>query len=126
MFRLDTHGKLFDKTAAWLNRMMSPDPFREALERGGAAGVVALAGATPVDTGLAASSWSYRIVSSNGGVTIEWYNTDIEGGATVVLLVQYGHGTGTGGYVVGRDFINPAIRPVFDNIEADIMREVQA
>lgn len=125
MFNLQLQGGFFDRTVDWVNRMMSPDPFQDALERGGAAGVVALAGATPVDTGLAAGSWSYRIVSSGGGVTIEWYNTDIEGGATVVLLIQYGHGTGTGGYVQGRDFINPAIRPVFDAIEADIMKEVQ-
>lgn len=121
--RMSMNGS-FDKTMAWLRRLSETDPLRAALERGGRDGVIALASATPYDTGLAASSWQYEIESSNGGYKIHWFNTDIENGANVVLLIQYGHGTGTGGYVAGRDFINPAIRPVMDKIIADVMKEV--
>jgi hypothetical protein len=79
--------------------------------------VNALASATPIETGVAAHSWGYRVIGGGGNYTIEWYNSDIEnGGFDVILALQYGHGTGTGGYVPGRDFINPAIRPVFDKI----------
>ena len=79
-------------------------------------GVEALSAATPIDTGLAASSWDYEITRDRGVWQITWLNRDVEGGAQVVLLIQYGHGTGTGGYVQGRDFINPAMRPIFDRI----------
>jgi hypothetical protein len=82
----------------------------------GQEGVIALGQATPVETGLAAHSWGYRVTGGSGSWAIEWYNGDIESGFNVVLALQYGHGTGTGGYVPGRDFINPAMRPVFDHI----------
>lgn len=122
-FKMSMNG-YFDKTMNWLRRLSETDPFMAAMERGGREGVIALASATPYDTGLAASSWQYEISSVNGGYKIEWFNTDIEGGANVVLLLQYGHGTGTGGYVAGRDFINPAIKPVMDQIVVDLMKEV--
>ena len=87
-------------------------------------GVQALIDATPVDSGVAAHSWSYRISQNRGGISIEWINTDIENGFPVVIMLQYGHATGTGGYVQGRDFINPAIRPVFDRIATEVWKAV--
>jgi hypothetical protein len=82
----------------------------------GQEGVSALAHATPIETGLAAHSWSYRVSGSGGIYELAWINGDVENGFNVILALQYGHGTGTGGYVPGRDFINPAIRPIFDKI----------
>jgi hypothetical protein len=90
----------------------------------GQEGVNALASATPIETGLAAHSWAYRVSSSGGNYTIEWYNADVENGFNVILALQYGHGTGTGGWVPGRDFINPAIRPVFDRIAERVWKAV--
>jgi len=124
MFKLSPDTGLFDGTKKWLEKAMSPDPITRALHRGGEQGVAALSGATPVDTGLAAGSWRYEVQGTTGGYTLTWYNDDIEGGQNVVLLLQYGHGTGTGGWVEGRDFINPAIRPVMDDIINEVMKEV--
>jgi hypothetical protein len=87
-------------------------------------GVAALAAATPVDTGLTAASWSYEIQRSPGGAKITWTNSNTEGGFPVAIKLQMGHGTGTGGYVQGRDYINPAIRPIFDQIADDVWRAV--
>lgn len=94
------------------------------LDRFGQMGVRALAQASPKDTGEMGRSWAYRIVQNRGSVTIEWYNTDAPDGENVAILVQYGHGTGTGGYVEGRDFINPAMRPIFDEIAQQLWKEV--
>jgi hypothetical protein len=80
--------------------------------------------ATPVETGLAASSWNYEVSTDKGGCSIHWTNGDIENGFNVVISLQYGYGTGTGGYVQGRDFINPAIRPVFDQIAERVWKAV--
>lgn len=109
-------------TEGWLNQLRNREYLSE-LERYGEMGVNALARATPVETGLAANSWAYRVVKGKRP-RIEWYNTDKESGVTVVILIQYGHATGTGGYVHGRDFINPAMRPVFDKIADDVWRKV--
>jgi hypothetical protein len=79
---------------------------------------------TPVDTGLTATSWGYEITNEPGKVTISWTNYNREGGALVAILLQYGHGTGTGGYVAGRDYINPAIKPIFDQIAEEVWRRV--
>lgn len=87
-------------------------------------GVAALSAATPKDTGLAATSWSYEIKKTNTSVEIGWKNSDVEGGFPVALMIQYGHGTGTGGYISGRDFINPAMRPVFDQIAETVWKAV--
>jgi hypothetical protein len=87
-------------------------------------GVQALARATPRDTGVAQKGWSYEVRQNGGGVAIVWTNSDIENGFPVVIMLQYGHGTGTGGYVQGRDFINPAIRPVFDQIAETVWKAV--
>ena len=79
-------------------------------------GVAALQKATPRDSGLSANSWGYEIQKSSGSILIGWTNSDVENGFPVALMIQYGHGTGTGGYISGKDFINPAMRPVFDEI----------
>lgn len=90
----------------------------------GEAGVNALASATPISTGLAANSWSYEIQASPGFYTVTWLNTDVENGFPVVIALQFGHATGTGGYVQGRDFINPAIRPIFDALSDRLWKAV--
>lgn len=97
---------------------------QQRLEKFGREGVAALSAATPVDSSLTASSWSYKIVGSKGGHTIVWTNSHIVDGTPVAILIQYGHGTGTGGYVKGRDYINPAIRPVFDRLADDVWKAV--
>lgn len=95
------------------------------LEKFGQEGVDALANATPVDSRLTADSWQYEITHKNGWHTIKWHNTNVVDGIPVVILIQYGHGTGTGGYVEGRDFINPVIRPLFDRIADELWEQVR-
>jgi hypothetical protein len=87
-------------------------------------GVAALASATPTDSGRAASSWGYKVTKTANSVTIIWTNSDVENGFHVALAIQYGHGTGTGGYVQGQDYINPAMRPVFDDIAKTVWKAV--
>lgn len=94
------------------------------LDRYGREGVAALASATPVDSGLTASSWSYEIVRKKGSTSIVFNNSNIQNGVPIAVILQYGHGTGTGGWVQGRDYINPAIRPVFDKIANEAWKEV--
>lgn len=94
------------------------------LNAAGKAGVNALAGATPKDSGLAASSWSYEIRKTRTGVSIVWNNSDVENSFPVAIMLQYGYATGTGGYVSGQDYINPALRPIMDRIAADVWRAV--
>jgi hypothetical protein len=113
------------RTSRWLAQLKSEQVF-QIMDKYGPRGVAALSNATPVDSGLAASSWSYEVVHRKGYHAIHWHNTDMVSGIPVVIMLQYGHGTGTGGYVQGRDFINPAIRPIFDQILADIEREVRS
>lgn len=86
------------------------------LDKYGREGVAALASATPTDTGLTANSWYYRIENKTGSAKIVFYNSNIQNGVSIAIILQYGHGTGTGGWVQGRDYINPAIQPVFDKI----------
>ena len=94
------------------------------LDKYGQAGVRALASATPVDTGLTANSWYYKIEKSKGSVSISFHNSNIQNGAPIAVILQYGHGTKNGGWVQGRDYINPAIRPIFDAIVEDAWKEV--
>jgi hypothetical protein len=90
----------------------------------GRLGVEALASATPVDSGLTASSWTYEVKSAKGRYSISWHNTNRENGAPVAILLQYGHATGTGGWVEGRDYINPALHPLFDQLANDVWEQV--
>ena len=94
------------------------------LDKYGKAGVAALESATPVDTGLTAKSWYYEIVRGNGTASITFYNSNIHKGIPIAIILQYGHGTGTGGWVEGRDYINPAIQPIFDELAENAWREV--
>lgn len=94
------------------------------LDKYGREGVAALASATPIESGKTASSWYYEIENSNGSATISFYNSNVNKGVPIAIILQYGHGTGTGGWVQGRDYINPAIQPVFDRIAEEAWREV--
>lgn len=94
------------------------------LDKYGREGVAALASATPVNTGLTASSWRYEIQHGNDSVSIAFYNDNIQNGVPIAIILQYGHGTRNGGYVQGRDYINPAIKPIFDKITEDAWKEV--
>ena len=94
------------------------------LDKYGREGVAALASATPVDTGKTASSWNYKIEYKNGSVVITFNNTNINKGVAIAIILQYGPGTRNGGWVEGRDYINPAIQPIFDKIAENAWREV--
>ena len=94
------------------------------LDKYGREGVAALASATPVDTGLTASSWRYEIQHGNDSVSIAFYNDNVQNGVPIAIILQYGHGTRNGGYVQGIDYINPAIKPIFDKITEDAWKEV--
>ena len=94
------------------------------LDKYGRAGGAALSSATPVDSGLTANSWYYKIENSNGRLSITFYNSNIQNGVPIAIILQYGHGTGTGGWVEGRDYINPAAQPIFDQIVKDAWEEV--
>jgi hypothetical protein len=96
----------------------------ETLNKYGSEGVAALASATPVESGKTANSWYYEIEQTKGSVMIRFNNTNVNQGVPIAIILQYGHGTGTGGWVQGRDYINPAIQPIFDKIANDAWREV--
>ena len=119
------HRGNFNKTEKFLRRMSKTD-FLRKLEKYGREGVAALASATPVESGLTASSWDYEIHSSRGSFSISWTNSNVNNGVPIAILIQYGHGTRNGGYVQGRDYINPAIQPIFDKMSNDIWKEVTA
>lgn len=97
---------------------------RVDLDKYGKAGVAALSSATPVESGLTAGSWDYKIEKGAGSTTITFVNSHINKGVPIAIILQYGHGTGTGGWVQGRDYINPAIRPIFDDIANAAWKEV--
>ena len=94
------------------------------LDKYGRQGVAALSSATPVDSGLTAKSWYYEIENKNGSATIKFSNSNIQNGVPIAIILQYGHGTRNGGWVEGRDYINPAIQPIFDEIANEAWREV--
>lgn len=114
----------FDNTERYLQSVNNTAKIRSILEKYGPEGVRALSEATPKDTGLAASSWYYEIVERSDYISIRWHNSDIEGNIPVVILLQYGHATRNGGWVEGRDFIMPAIEPIFEKIENEVSKEV--
>lgn len=122
MIGVTTSGS-FDNTLKFLRRASKEDGLGN-LGSYGERGVRALQAATPKESGETARSWAYRIVRESGRTRIEWYNTHEEDGTNIAIILQYGHGTGTGGWVEGRDYINPAMRPVFDEIAKDVWKEV--
>lgn len=108
----------------FLDRVMHLNS-RAKIERLASKGVAALEQSTPKDSGLTAQSWSYEIAQNGSKIEIWWINTNIKNGFKVAIGLQYGHGTGTGGYIQGYDYINPAVRPVFDEIANAVWEEVQ-
>ena len=118
------HKGDFSKTTSFLQNAKRAADVKAILERFGRAGVAALASATPVDTGLTANSWHYEITSTNGSATINFNNSNIQNGVPIAIILQYGHGTRNGGWVEGRDYINPAIQPIFDEIAETAWKEV--
>jgi len=123
MISFESSGS-FQNTENFFKRMAKQD-ISSMLNRFGAAGVTALSANTPKNSGLTAASWGYRVKKKRKGWTVEWYNTNTIDDVEVAVLIQYGHGTGTGGYVPGYDYINPTMQPIFDAIIADIWKEVQ-
>jgi hypothetical protein len=117
------HKGDFRNTDRFLKRMSKFD-FANVLKGAAQKGVDALSRATPIDSGLTASSWGYEIQRSRSSFSIIWTNSHQESGFPVAIGLQYGHGTGTGGYVRGRDYINPAMRPIFEQILSDLWTEV--
>ena len=117
------HRGDFSKATRFLERTKNAVRLGD-LDKFGQQGVAALASATPVESGQTANSWYYEIVRGSGSTTINFCNSHINNGVPIAVVLQYGHGTGTGGWVQGRDYINPAIQPVFDKIANDAWREV--
>ena len=117
------HKGDFKKTKRFLKRM-SEEEYLKCLDKYGRKGGEALALATPRDSGKTAESWDYRINRDKDGVKITWTNSNVNKGVNIAIILQYGHGTRNGGYVQGRDYINPAIRPIFDQMAAEVWGEV--
>lgn len=117
------HKGNFSKLEHFLN-VASGRKYLNDAEKTAQAGVVALEAATPKETGKTAASWRYEIESDGKNTRIGWYNENVHDGCNIALLLQYGHGTGTGGYVPGTDYINPAMKPVFDAISDEVWKEV--
>jgi hypothetical protein len=117
------HKGNFNKTEKFFRGVITSDYVR-ILEKYAKEGVTALAAATPKDSGETANSWGYELRHYPGGVSITWTNSNVVDGVPIAILLQYGHATRSGGYVQGRDFINPALQPLFDKIAEDIWKEV--
>lgn len=113
----------FSKTTGFLIKAKKGIRLSE-LERYGREGVAALSSATPVDSGLTANSWYYKIERKNRSTKISFYNSNIQNGVPIAIILQYGHGTRNGGWVQGRDYINPTIQPLFDKIAESAWKEV--
>jgi hypothetical protein len=108
-----------DDTEAWLKKMATVSTQLARLESFGAAGVAALRAATPVESGETANAWFYQVIQEKGTYSLVWGNNHVEDGRQIAVLLQYGHGTRNAGYVQGRDYINPALRPIFDQAVAE-------
>lgn len=118
-----SHKGDFSKATQYLERLKKAARL-DILNKYGQEGVAALASATPIDSGLTASSWYYKVEQSRGSASITFYNSHINKGVPIAIILQYGHGTRNGGWVEGRDYINPAIQPLFDKIADEAWREV--
>ena len=122
MFTIKATGD-FKKSRTFLERLTRQD-YYSTLDKYGQMGVEALAAATPIRTGRTASSWQYEIERTKSGATIIWSNSNVNEGVNIALILQYGHGTGTGAYVQGIDYINPAMAPIFNEIADNVWKEV--
>lgn len=116
----------FKKTYAFFNKIREAVTKKSIFEVYGEKGVAALAMATPRDTGRTAESWYYKIKETESGVSIEWSNSNINHYVSIAVILQYGHATKNGSWVEGRDYINPAIKPVFDEIAEHMRKEVSS
>lgn len=119
------HTGSFRKTEKFLKTMSKRD-YTATLRKYGELGVAALAEATPKDSGITAASWSYELAKEDGYYTIYWKNSSRNDGANIAILLQYGHATGAGVYVKGVDYVNPAIKSVFDQMATELWNEVQS
>lgn len=117
------HKGDFKHIEKFFNGVLNPT-YLKVLERYGDIGVSVLSAATPVASGLTAASWSYDVTHYKTYSKITWYNSNVEKGVPIAIILQYGHGTGTGGYVQGRDYINPGLQPIFDKMADDVWKEV--
>lgn len=122
MIRVTQKGD-FSKATRYFEKVKEASRLK-ILNEYGRKGVAALQSATPVDSGLTASSWYYEIVSSKGKSTLNFKNSHVDKGVLIAIILQYGHGTGTGGWVQGRDYINPAVQPIFNELANKAWREV--
>lgn len=122
MIKIKTSGST-KNTQSFLKSMKSLE-IRTFCEAAGERGAAALRASTPLDSGLTAASWSYEVRVEGDRTIISWLNTNSESGVNVAIILQYGHGTGTGGWVAGRDYINPSIKPIFDSISNDVWKKV--
>lgn len=113
----------FKKTEKLLKKSLGKD-YRSVLEKYGKQGVIALSSATPKDSGTTAALWDYEIIQNQSGLSVVWKNYNINKGVNIAIILQYGHGTRNGGYVQGRDYINPALRPIFDELANAAWKEV--
>lgn len=113
----------FDKTEKFLKKSFGRN-YIGVLEKFGQQGVAALSAATPVDSGVTATSWSYEIIQNGSSISIVWNNLNVQKGVNIAIILQYGHGTRNGGYVSGRDYINPALKPIFDKMADSAWKEV--
>lgn len=120
-----THKGDYSKTTSFLKRLRNAnDRIVAILSKYGDKGVAALSAATPVKTGLTAKSWYYKIENKNGSAKISFCNSNIQNGVPIAIILQYGHGTGNGGWVEGVDYINPALKPIFDELANNARKEV--
>lgn len=122
MFKITSKGN-FDKTQKWLRKVQSKG-YMQRLDQYGQQGVEALQQATPKRSGLTASSWSYEIKTEGTKIEISWKNSNVVNNVPIAVIIQYGHGTRNGGYVQGIDYINPAMRPVFEDITNKVWKEI--
>lgn len=113
----------FSKTIKFLNKVKNVK-INNILSKYGKIGVTALSQATPKDSGVTSRSWNYKIEVNNDNASIVWYNTNVVKGVNIAVILQYGHGTRNGGWVEGRDYINPAMKPIFDKIANQVWKEV--
>lgn len=115
----------FKKTEKFLKKSLGRD-YRRVLEKYGELGVEALSAATPVDSGETAASWYYEIIQKESSMSVIWKNRNVQKGVNIAVILQYGHGTRNGGYVEGRDYINPALKPIFESLAEAAWKEVSS
>lgn len=113
----------FDKTEKFLKKAFGRN-YVDVLEKYAQQGLSALSAGTPVRTGLTSASWSYEIIQNESGISVIWNNSNVQNGVNIALIIQYGHGTRNGGYVRGVDYINPALKPIFEKMAESAWKEV--